>query len=214
MPVFLRKLWPSLAALAVTVVSLIVLPLAEVLAAIALVYLVGILRFREPVWRNTMLATAAFLLGLAGIELGLYLLEPKGQEIGAVRIQMPSDWYPYDLVVQYRLRPNTMVKAKATYDGKPPYDVIYHIDTERARVTPGSVDKGPTSIVMGDSYAFSDGVDDDQTAASRFAQRLEPPAHVANFGMAGWGGTHQVRALETGLFDRAIVKYVAEYPTQ
>jgi len=42
---FLRKLWPSLAALAVTVVSLIVLPFAAALAVIALVCLVAIVRF-------------------------------------------------------------------------------------------------------------------------------------------------------------------------
>ena len=40
----------------------------------------------------------------------------------------------------------------------------------RAR-TPGSVDRGPTYIVMGDSSAFSEGVNDDETAASLFAQR-------------------------------------------
>lgn len=209
MPGFLRKLWPSLAALAVTVVSLIVLPFAAALAVIALVCLVAIVRFRKPLWRNTMLATAAFLLGLAGIEFGLYLLEPKGQEIGAVRVQTPPDWYPYDPVLQYKLRPNTTVKATATYDGKPLYDVAYHIDGDGARVTPGSVDQGPTYIVMGDSYAFSEGVNDDQTAASLFAQRLNPSAHVVNFGVPGWGATHQVRALETGLFDKAIVGKVA-----
>ena len=52
-------------------------------------------------------------------------------------------------------------------------------------------------------------MNDDQTAASLFAQRLKPPAHVVNFGVPGWGATHQVRALETGLFDKAIVGKVA-----
>jgi hypothetical protein len=62
---------------------------------------------------------------------------------------------------------------------------------------------------MGDSYAFSEGVNDNETAASLFAQRLEPAAHVVNFGVPGWGATHQVRALETGLFDKAVVGKVA-----
>ena len=51
---------------------------------IALVCLVAVVRFRKPLWRNAALAMAAFLLGLAGIEFGLYLLEPTGQEVGAV----------------------------------------------------------------------------------------------------------------------------------
>jgi len=205
----LRKLWPPLAALAVTVVSLLVLPFAAALAVIALIFLAAIVRFKTPFWRNASLSMAAFLLGLAGIEFGLYLLEPKGQEIGAVRTQTPPDWYPYDPVLQYKLRPNTTVKARATYGDQLLYDVTYHIDASGARVTPGSVDSGPTYIVMGDSYAFSEGVNDDETAASLFAQRFKPPAHVVNFGVPGWGATHQVRALETGLFDKAIVGKVA-----
>ena len=205
----LRKLWPSLAALAVAAVSLIVLPFAAALAVIALVCLVSNVRLRTPLERNAALSLAAFLLGLAGIEFGLYLLEPRGQEIGAVRVQTPPDWYPYDPVLQYKLRPNTTVKARATWGDQLLYDVTYTIDAQGARVTPGSVDSGPTYIVMGDSYAFSEGVNDDETAASQFAQRLRPPAHVVNFGVPGWGATHQVRALETGLFDGAVVGKVA-----
>ena len=205
----LRKLWPSLAALAVAAVSLIVLPFAAALAVIALVCLVSIVRLRTPLERNAALSLAAFLLGLAGIEFGLYLLEPRGQEIGAVRVQTPPDWYPYDPVLQYKLRPNTTVKARATWGDQLLYDVTYTIDAQGARVTPGSVDSGPTYIVMGDSYAFSEGVNDDETAASQFAQRLKPPAHVVNFGVPGWGATHQVRALETGLFDKAVIGKVA-----
>src|SRR3954469_1374535 len=205
----LRKLWPPLAALAVTVVSLIALPFAAALAVLAVVCLVSIVRLRTPLGRNAALSAAAVLLGLAGIEFGLYLLEPRGQEIGAVRTQAPPDWYPYDPVVQYKLRPNTTVKARATYGDQLLYDVTYHIDAQGARVTPGSVDSGPTYIVMGDSYAFSEGVNDNETAASLFAQRLKPPAHVVNFGVPGWGATHQVRALETGLFDKAVIGKVA-----
>lgn len=209
MKTWLRKLGPSLAALAVAVVALIVLPFAAALAVIAVVCLVSIVRLRTPLARNAALSAAAVLLGLAGIEFGLYLLEPKGQEIGAVRTQTPPDWYPYDPVLQYKLRPSTTVKAVATYAGKPLYGVTYHIDAAGARVTPGSAGSGPTYIFMGDSYAFSEGVNDNETAASLFAQRLEPAAHVVNFGVPGWGATHQVRALETGLFDKAVVGKVA-----
>lgn len=206
---FLRKVWPSLAALAVIVVSLIALPFAAALAVIAVVCLVWVVRLRTALWRNAMLSLAAFLLGLAGIEFGLYLLEPRGQEIGAVRVQTPPDWYPYDPVVQYKLRPNTTVRARSTWNGQLLYDVTHHTDALGGRVTPGSVDRGPTYIFMGDSYAFSEGVNDDETAASLFAQRLKPPAHVVNFGVPGWGATHQVRALETGLFDKAVIGKVA-----
>jgi hypothetical protein len=205
----LRKLWPSLAALAVTVVSLIALPFAAALAVIALVCLGAVVRVRKPLWRNTALAAAAFLLGLAGIEFGLYLLEPSGQEVGAVRTQTPEQWYPYDPVVQFRPRPNTVVSARATWKGEPLYDVKYTILPSGDRAVPGSVDAGPTYLVFGDSYAFAEGVNDADTAASQLAQRLQPPAHVVNLGVPGWGATHMVRAVEAGLVDKYVVGKVA-----
>jgi len=205
----LRKLWPSLAALSVTVVALLALPLAAALAAIALVCLVAIVRLRTPFWRNTALTTAAVLLGLAGIEFGLDILEPRGEEVGAVRIQDPKWWYPYDPVVQFRPLPGTVVKARATWRDQLLYDVKYTILPSGDRAVPGSVDGGPTYLFFGDSYAFAEGVEDNETAASQFAQRLKPPAHVVNLGVPGWGATHMVRAIEAGLIDKYVVGKVA-----
>jgi hypothetical protein len=205
----LRKFWPPLAALAWTVGALIVLPFAAALAAIAMVCLVAIVRFRTPFWRNASLTAAAVLLGVAGIELGLYMLEPTGTEVGAVRVQTPEQWYPYDPVVQFRPKPDTVVSARATWKDELLYDVKYTILPSGSRAVPGSVDSGPTYLVFGDSYAFAEGVNDADTAASQFAQRLKPPAHVVNLGVPGWGATHMVRALETGLVDKYVVGKVA-----
>lgn len=209
MKTMLRKLWRSLAAAAVTIVSLIVLPLPAALVVIALVCLVAIVRFRTPFWRNASLVAAAFLLGLAGIEFGLSILEPKGEEVGAVRTQTPPNWYPYDPQVQFRPKPDTVVSARATYRDKLLYDVKYTILPSGDRAVPGSVDTGPTYFFFGDSYAFAEGVGDNETAASQFAQRLKPPAHVVNLGVPGWGATHMVRALELGLADKYVIGKVA-----
>lgn len=205
----LRKLWPPLAALAGAVVSLLLLPFAAALAVIALICLVAIVRLETPLWRNAALTAAAVLLGLAGIEFGLYLLEPTGQEVGAVRVHSPEQWYPYDPVVQFRPRPNTVVSARATWKDQLLYDVRYTILPSGDRAVPGSVDKAPTYLFFGDSYAFAEGVNDNETAASQFAQRLKPPAHVVNLGVPGWGATHMVRAVETGLVDKYVVGKVA-----
>ncbi len=206
---FLRKFWPALVALALAAASLIWLPVAAALAGLSLVCLVSIVRLKRPFWRNAALSMAACLLGFAGIEFGLYLLEPRGQEMGAVRVQTPPDWYPYDPVLQYRPRPNTTVKARATYGDQLLYDVTYNIDASGARVTPGSVDSGPTYLFFGDSFAFSEGVNDGDTLASLFARKLQPPAHVVNFGVPGWGPTHQVRAVELGLLDSVVIGKLA-----
>lgn len=205
----LRKFWPPVAALAVTVASLLLLPFAAALAVIALVCLVSIVRFRKPFWRNAALVAAASLLGLAGIEFGLGILEPQGEEIGAVRIQNPQWWYPWDPVVQFRPMPDTVVTSRATWGGQTLYDVKYTILPSGDRAVPGSVDTGPTYLFIGDSYAFAEGVEDGETAASQFAQRLKPPAHVVNLGVPGWGVTHMIRAIEAGLFDKYVVGKVA-----
>ena len=206
---FLRKLWPPVPALAIIVIAVIALPFPAALAVIALVCLVSIVRFRTPLWRNAALIAASALLGLAGIEFALGILEPRGEEVGAVRVQDPKWWYPWDPVVQFRPTPNTVVKSRATYRDHLLYDVKYTILPSGDRAVPGSVDTGPTYLFMGDSYTFSEGVEDSDTLASQFAQQLKPPAHVVNLGVPGWGATHMVRAIETGLFDKYVVGKVA-----
>jgi hypothetical protein len=209
MPAFLRKLWPPFLALAVIVVGVIALPFAAALAVTALVCLVAIVRLKTRFWRNASLVAAAFLLGLAGVEFSLRLLEPSGQEVGAVRIQTPERWYPYDPVVQYRPKPGIVVQAHATWKDQQLYDVKYTILPSGDRAVPGSVQQGPTYLFFGDSYTFSEGVNDSETSASQFAQRLIPPAHVVNLGVPGWGATHMVRAMEAGLPDKYVVGKVA-----
>lgn len=206
---FLRKLWPPLLALAIIVVAVIALPFAAALAVIALVCWVSIVRLRKPLWRNTALVAGSVLMGLAGVEFALGILEPRGEEVGAVRVQDPKWWYPWDPVVQFRPTPNTVVKSRATYRDKLLYDVKYTILPSGDRAVPGSVDVGPTYLFMGDSYTFSEGVEDSDTLPSQFAQQLKPPAHVVNLGVPGWGATHMVRAIEAGLFDKYVVGKVA-----
>jgi hypothetical protein len=209
MPGFLRKLWPPLLALAVVIVCFVALPVPAALAITALVCLVPVVRLRKSWQRNTALIAASFLFGLAGIEVGLGILEPRGEEVGAVRVHSPEQWYPWDPVVQFRPRPGTVVTARANYRGRTLYDVKYTILPSGDRAVPGSVDHGPTYLFFGDSYAFAEGVEDAETAASQFAQRLKPPAHVVNLGVPGWGATHMVRAMEAGLVDRYVVGKVA-----
>jgi hypothetical protein len=206
---FLRKLWPPLLALTIIVVAVIELPFPAALAVMALVCLVSIVRFRTPLWRNAALIVASALLGLAAIEFALGILEPRGEEVGAVRVQDPKWWYPWDPVVQFRPTPNTIVKSRATYRDQLLYDVKYTILPSGDRAVPGSVDTGPTYLFMGDSYTFSEGVEDADTLPSQFAQQLKPQAHVVNLGVPGWGATHMVRAIEAGLFDKYVVGKVA-----
>ena len=206
---FLRKRWPPLLALAVIVVAVVALPFTAAIAVMGLVSIVSIVRLRRQLWRNAARIAGSALRGLAGIEFALGILEPRGEEVGAVRVQDPKWWYPWDPVVQFRPTPDIVVKARATYRDKLLYDVQYKILPSGDRAVPGSVDAGPTYMFIGDSYTFSQGVQDSETLPSQFARQLNPPAHVVNLGVPGWGATHMVRAIEAGLFDKYVVGKVA-----
>jgi hypothetical protein len=185
--------------------SLVWLPMAWALVVGALWALMGVVRFRTPFLRNACLTMASLLLATAAVELGFHMLAPSAPNVGVVKIETPPDWYPQDPAVGFRLRPNATVAATARYEDELLYKVTYHIDAQGGRVVPGSVDRGPTWLFIGDSYMFSEGVDDEDTLPSQFARRLQPAAHVVNLGVPGYGPNNYVRAMELGLYDKYVV---------
>lgn len=189
--------------------ALVWLPTGWALVVGALWCLVGVVRFRGSVWRNSSLALASLMLAMAMVEAGFWILAPSAPNVGATKVETPPDWYPQDPQVGFKPRPNTTVEATASFDGQPLYKVTYHIDATGGRAVPGSVDQGPTWLFIGDSYMFSEGVEDRDTLPSQFARRLQPPAHVVNLGVPGYGSTQIVRAFELGLYDRHVVGKVA-----
>jgi hypothetical protein len=59
-------------------------------------------------------------------------------------------------------------------------------------------------MFIGDSYMFSEGVDDEDTLPSQFARRLQAAAHVVDLGVPGYGPDNYVRAMELGLYDKQV----------
>jgi hypothetical protein len=185
--------------------SLIWLPLGWTLVIAAFWCLTGVVRLRRPALRNACLATASLLLATAAVDLGVSMLAPTAPNVGVVKIETPQSWYPQDPAVGFSLRPNTTVAATARYGDELLYRVTYHIDAQGSRVVPGSTDTGPTWLFIGDSYMFSEGVEDEDTLPSQFARRLRPAAHVVNLGVPGYGPNNYVRAMELGLYDKYVV---------
>ncbi len=186
--------------------SLIWLPLNWALVVGALWCLVGVVRFRMPPFlRNACLTMASLLLSTVAVELGFRILVPSAPNVGVVKIETPADWYPQDPAVGFKLRPNVTVAAAARYGDELLYKVAYQIDAQGGRVVPGSVGRGPTWMFIGDSYMFSEGVEDEDTLPSMFARGMQPAAHVVNLGVPGYGPTNYVRAMELGLYDKYVV---------
>jgi hypothetical protein len=201
----LQRVKPGLVLGATFVAALIWLPGGWVMVVGALWCLVGVVRFRATFLRNAALALASLLLAMAVVELGFWILAPVSPNAGASKRETPRDWYPQDPDFGFKARPNTTVTATSSYYGQPLYKATYHIDAQGVRVTPGSVDRGPTWLFIGDSYMFSEGVEDNQTVPSMFAHRLKPPAHVVNLGVPGYGATNIVRAMELGAYDKYVM---------
>ncbi|MBS0546872.1 MAG: hypothetical protein JSR24_03925 [Proteobacteria bacterium] len=205
----LQRAAPGLVLGAAFVAALIWLPAGWAMVVGALFALVGVVRLRRPMLRNGALALASLLLAMAAVELAFWMLAPNAPNVGASKQETPPDWYPQDPDLGFKPRPNTTIAATASYDGKPLYNVTYHIDDKGGRVVPGSVDQGPTWLFVGDSYMFSEGVEDRDTLPSMFARRLDPPAHVVNTGVPGYGSTNIVRAFELGTYDKQVIGKVA-----
>lgn len=181
------------------------LPLAAAFALGALFSLGGVVLLQRPAWRTASLVLASTLLGLAGLNVAFWFVNPPAQNQGEVKVTGPEGWNIVDPVVGYRLRSNIEVDARASYDGELLYHTTYTIDPSGARLTPGSGPQGPTYLFIGDSLIFGEGLPDDQTMVARFAQGLHPPAHVVNLGVIGYGPNNVVRGLETGYYDSHVV---------
>ncbi len=189
------------------------LPLGAALGLGSFWVLGSVALLKKPGWRDSALVLASVLAGLAGFQGAFGLIDPGGPNWGVTKVTTPQRWAPDDPVLGYRPRPNTTVDVTATYGDELLYRATYHIDATGARVTPGSALDGPTWLFIGDSVMFGEGLDDSQTLPSQFAERLQPPAHVVNLGVSGYGPNHLVRALETGAYDGYVVGKVAAVVT-
>ena len=194
------------------------LPLTAALAVGALLGLCGVVLFRQPAWRTASLASMSVLLGLAGLNVAFWLVDPRPVNVGVVKEDNPEHWLIDDDVVGYKLMPGITVDAKAKYDDQVIYHTKYTIDASSTRVTPGSGPNGPTYLFIGDSLIFSETLADSESMVSQFAQSLQPSAHVVNLGVPGYGVNNVVRAVETGQYDpyvvgkvKAVITWIAPY---
>ena len=170
----------------------------------ALLGLAGVHLFKAPRWRNVALLAAAIAGGFALVEVAAAFVAIAPAGAGVMKIHTPRVWVAYDSVLDYRPRPDTQVKALATWQGETLFRRTYTIDGTGARATPGSAPTGDTYLFIGDSFVFGEGLADDATLPSQFARDVGYGAHVVNLAVPGYGLNQLVRALETGLYDRHV----------
>ncbi len=191
------------------VVSTVWLAPVWALAVDAVLALSGVVLFRGPRWRTGSLLLASFFASFAIAEAFFHVLAEPALNRNMTKIDTPSHWNVSDDVVGYRPEPGVSVDVVGKFHDEVIYHKTYTIEPSGARLTPGSATSGPTYLFIGDSYIFGEGLNDNETLPSQFAQHLAAPAHVVNLGVLGYSPAHLVRAIETGLYDKYIVGKVA-----
>jgi hypothetical protein len=175
--------------------ALLALAIGAYLPSFALIFL-GLALFCLVPIKLGRLATAATVAAsgfatLVVIELAFTILWPpeppavrnKGDRVSHIRA---SD-------IGRVTQPGTYVVHRVSRDGETLYDVTYTVDEDSFRVTPGDGQGGARRInLLGGSFAFGDGLEDDHTLAYYLGRALG--AETRNFGISG-GGPHEALAI-------------------
>jgi lysophospholipase L1-like esterase len=159
----------------------------------------------RPVLALLAAAGAVLLLLELGVKLWLFGLHPSPKHL-----LVPSA--NPDLV--YELRPD--VEATYTYLNPQVRDLEYRVHVNAAGQRGALLDPAspkPRVLVLGDSYAFGFGVNDDETFPHRLGELLGGRADVLNFGVPAYDLAQQVALLrEKGLAYHPDVVVLAVHP--
>ena len=103
--------------------------------------------------------------------------------------------YETDVLLGYRLRSGLDVCSNRHGE-----TWCFRTDSEGRRVVPNnpSRDETRTLVILGDSFAFGEGVDDDETVAAHLSRN---GFHVINLGVQGYGTHQQLMAFRRFLED-------------
>lgn len=155
------------------------------------------LAFTTRARRIAWLPIASLALALASAEGFLEVREALAD--GGSELRFEPSWgnieSPHPL--GYRAIAATETRAIRARAGEIAYDVTYTIGPDRLRVVPGSHERASGTIAFfGCSYSFGEGLEDEETLPSRFAEVVRRP--VRNYAMHGWGPQQALRLIELG----------------
>lgn len=101
-----------------------------------------------------------------------------------------------DAQLAFRLVPDNRVHYVRTRFGKVVYDVVYTTDANGFRQDGLPPVDGPRVMILGDSFAFGEGLNDDQTLGYFFKKR---GFAAVNLGVPGMGPHQVLRQLQLGV---------------
>jgi hypothetical protein len=162
--------------------------------------------------RHHWLSGVAALLAVASVEGYLWIQRAHSDYVVPPGVTLEGSYakpgFFFEIpekVLGYRPRPGVRAEAIKKYLGKLVYDVTYTVGTDGLRITPRPVSETETCVFyFGDSFAWGEGVADEQTAAYQNALLGAGQYRLFNFAVTGYGPHQMLTQLETG-----IVKKVA-----
>lgn len=155
---------------------------------------------------HVALALLALLGGAAGLGIALALLGGSTSGVQRGYLVLNEDRSPRyrrsDPVLGYAPVPGIRVRSTNRVGGQTAYDVEYDIDESGLRRTPGGEEGGAAVIFFGGSFAFGEGVENNETLPAVFASLRG--GRVINAGFHGYGPHQMLRSLETGRLEREV----------
>src|SRR5258708_15431504 len=143
-------------------------------------------RRSSPGVRSTLVVLGAGL-ALAVVCLAYYVLAdaPWAIYLDPAHEDQRVDYLQQDADLGFAPPPGRTVRALRRRHGRVVYDVLYTIGSDGLRATPGNP-RAPAFLFFGDSCAFGEGVEDDETTPVAFARALAVPGNVRNLGFHGY----------------------------
>lgn len=190
----LAALLVASAAVAMLEIMHVPIPLAGYFTLAALWAGAAVIWLRRPVLRDCALSLLAIFLCLAGIE-GLFFA------IGRPHIRRLTNpkLARLDSLLGYAPLPSTKVEDKEFHDDQLVYDAVYTIGANDLRQIPGASQAAACRVAFfGCSFAFGQGLNDDQTMPSYFVQASHGRYAGFNFAFVGYGPHQMLREIETG----------------
>ncbi|HZO09238.1 MAG TPA: hypothetical protein VFC77_07665 [Myxococcota bacterium] len=122
-----------------------------------------------------------------------------------IESSIAREYYQPDPTLGYAPLPGVRTRAWKRVADELLYDVEYHIDALGRRVTPVEPRAGRDRflLVFGDSFAFGEGVQDDETLPACVARRA-PRYAPYNYAFHGYGPPQLLAKLESGTLRREV----------
>ena len=168
--------------------------------------------------KNSLISLSALLFSLVIAEAVLSFAEPGKLELerGTARY---TKGYSQPLrenggELGYQPYPAREVQSWKTLGNERLYDVVYTINEDGYRQTPGFIHKEDAKapiVFYGGSFAFGEGVNDDETLPYFVGAETNWSRPVLNLAFSGYGPHQMLRSLELGTlrsFDHAMVDTV------